>query len=306
MLEPGGLWSRLTQVSESALQSGAQRPIPTAYEVVEDGGVPFIVRVLASLEEKRRARKLQEAASASAGKRVNPFLPHEEALFVADLSDTHLCLLNKFNVLRHHLLIVTRRFEDQETLLTARDFHALWTCLFEYEGLGFYNGGETAGASQPHKHLQIVPLPLAERGPGVPVEPLLASARFHGPVGVSPGVPWAHAWVRLPRLDRRDPSEAARVSLEGYREMLNAVGLRPPLGPAAQRQAGPYNLLVTRDWMLLAPRCRERFGTVSVNALGFAGALLVRNADEMQQVKARGPMEVLRTVGVPAAGIQLY
>ena len=32
--------------------------------------------------------------------------------------------------------------------------------LAEFDGLGFYNGGETAGASQPHKHLQIVPLPL--------------------------------------------------------------------------------------------------------------------------------------------------
>ena len=46
-------------------------------------------------------------------------------MFVADVSDTHLCLLNKFNVIEHHLLIVTRKFEHQETLLTVRDFQAV-------------------------------------------------------------------------------------------------------------------------------------------------------------------------------------
>ena len=299
MLEPGSLWKRLMQVSEAALRSGAQRPLPTEYEVVEDGGIPFILRVLASLEDKQEARRQQEAAAGGAGRRANPFLPYDPELFVADLSDTHLCLLNKFNVLSSHLLIVTRAFEDQETLLTLQDFHALWTCLFEYDGLGFYNGGEPAGASQPHKHLQLVPLPMLEEGPRVPVEPLLASTEFRGTMGVTPGIPWVHAWVRLPPFAGGGPSEAARVSLEGYRAMLDAVGLGPGTGPDGHRQAGPYNLLVAREWMLLVPRSREHFGTVSVNALGFAGALLVRNADEMQQVKDCRPLEVLRSVAVP-------
>ena len=29
--------------------------------------------------------------------------------------------------------------------------------LAEVEGLAFFNGGTVAGASQPHKHLQVVP-----------------------------------------------------------------------------------------------------------------------------------------------------
>jgi len=302
MLEPGSLWKRLTHVSEAALRSGAQRPLPTEYAVMEDGGIPFIVRLLARLEDKKRARLAQEIVGRGTGQRTNPFLPYEKDLFVADLSDTHLCLLNKFNVLEHHLLIVTRRFEDQETLLTLEDFHALWMCLLEYDGLGFYNGGEAAGASQPHKHLQLVPLPMTDTGPRVPVEPLLASAVFRGDAGVAPGLPWAHAWFRLPRRGGADPAEAARVLVQGYRALLHAVGLAPETGPGGRRQAGPYNLLVTREWMLLAPRSREHFGSVSVNALGFAGALLVKNTDELRRVKECGPVEVLRTVGMPPAG----
>lgn len=30
-------------------------------------------------------------------------------------------------------------------------------------GLAYYNCGPSSGASQPHKHVQVVPLPLAEK-----------------------------------------------------------------------------------------------------------------------------------------------
>ena len=116
---------------------------------------------------------------------------------MADISDTHAAILNKFNVLEHHLLIITRDFEDQETLLTLRDFQALWTCMSEYNGLGFYNGGVAAGASQPHKHLQLVPLPLAPEGPQVPIEPLLAAAEFDGALGTVPAFPFLHVFARI-------------------------------------------------------------------------------------------------------------
>ncbi len=66
----------------------------------------------------------------------------------------------------------------------------------------------------------------------------------------------------------------------------------------AGRQSGPYNLLVTRSWMLLVPRSRDSFRGVPVNALGFAGSLLVRNRRELQLVREIGPMTILREVGI--------
>jgi ATP adenylyltransferase len=297
-LQPGTLWARLLAQTDQAIRCGALQSIPTAYEWVEQNGIPFIVRVLTNLARKDQARK-EQARKAATGTEVNPFLPYEEDLFVADISDTHLCLLNKFNVLDHHLLIVTRAFEDQELLLNLQDFEALWACMLEFESLAFYNGGRIAGASQRHKHLQLVSLPLAPQGPKIPIESVLAAARFTDGVGTIPQLPFVHAVVRLELQGLHSPREAAVATLELYQRLLRAVGLQGTATAGDERQQGPYNLLITRQWMLLVPRSQECFASLSVNALGFAGALLVRNEQQAQVVKERGPLTVLQQVAVP-------
>jgi len=157
----GTLWQKILRVTENALSTGALLSIPTEYEFIKDCGMSFFVRILSGLRLKDEAKQRQEKESSETGVQANPFLPYENDLFVADISDTHIAILNKFNVVEHHLLITTRRFEDQEALLTPDDFKALLTCMAEYRCLGFYNAGVAAGASQKHKHVQVVPLPLA-------------------------------------------------------------------------------------------------------------------------------------------------
>jgi ATP adenylyltransferase len=48
--------------------------------------------------------------------------------------------------------------------------------------------------------------------------------------------------------------------------------------------------------MLVVPRSREHFESISVNALGFAGSLFVRNRGELELVRKSGPMKILRQV----------
>ncbi len=239
-----------------------------------------------------KAGNAQSRQAAGAG--FNPFLPYEEDLFVADVSATHLYLLNKFNVLDHHLLIVTREFEEQENRLNLEDFAALWTCMAEFEALAFYNSGRIAGASQQHKHLQMVPLPLAPGGPGIPIEPVLAAACFEGPVGTAPQLPFVHAIARLEPGWLQSPQEAAAATLALYHRLLLATGLS-----IDQPQPAPYNLLATRHWLLLVPRSRESFESVSINALGYAGALLVRNESQARVIREQGPLTVLWQGAVP-------
>ncbi|MDB9336759.1 ATP adenylyltransferase family protein, partial [Nodularia spumigena] len=229
-------------------------------------------------------------------KKTNPFLPYEQDLFVADISQTHVCILNKFNVVDYHLLIITRAFEEQEKLLTLEDFAAMWACLAEFEGLAFYNGGKIAGASQPHKHLQIVPLPLTPSGVQIPIEPLLKSAQFTDSVTTVPELPFIHALAKLDPNWSNSPLEAAAATLELYQSLLSAVGLE---AVDDNRQSGAYNLLATREWMLIVPRSHEHFDSISVNSLGFAGALLVRNEQQMQIIKEQGPMTILQNVALP-------
>lgn len=294
-LKPGTLWQSIVRRSERAIQCGALHSIRTEQIYIEQDGVRFIIRIVSSL-----ARKGEEAAKQAqkSAKSINPFLPYEKELFVADVSDTHVCLLNKFNVIDHHLLIATRDFEDQETLLTLSDFEALWACMAEFRGLGFYNGGIAAGASQPHKHLQIVPLPLARDGPTIPIEPLLTTVRPKRRAGKIPGLAFLHAFARLDPLLVDRPLAAARATLDRYHTMLDAVGLKAVQIGGEIRQSAPYNLLLTREWMLLVPRSKESFESIPVNALGFAGSLFVRDAEQMRIVRDQGPMTVLREVAV--------
>ncbi|MGF1934266.1 MAG: ATP adenylyltransferase family protein [Nostoc sp. ChiQUE02] len=290
LLKPGTLWTSVKEQTEHALQCGALLSIPTEFEFVEYDNVRFLVRILSNLNRKKAAKEKQEKQSATSGQEFNPFLPYEKDLFVADISDTHVCILNKFNVVDYHLLIITRAFEEQESLLTLEDFTAMWACLADFDGLAFYNSGKTAGASQRHKHLQLVPLPLAPSGPQIPIESLLTSALFQDS-NVIPRLPFIHAFASLDPHWMQSPLAGAQATLEIYRTLRHAVGLDA-------RQSGAYNLLATREWMLIVPRSQEHFQSISVNSLGFAGALLVRNAAEMQLLKAQGPMTILKKVAL--------
>ena len=206
MFEPGTLWSKTVETTEKALKTGALQPISTECTFLYDSGIEFLVRIVSNLTRKTEERKESNSS--------NPFLPYEKDMFVMDISETHICLLNKFNVIDHHLLIVTRSFEDQENLLTIGDFNAIWSCMAEYDCLAFYNGGEIAGASQQHKHLQIIPLPMANKGPRVPIESLFQSVQLESNPGVIPGVPFIHSFTAFFPDFLKIPEGAAKTSFE--------------------------------------------------------------------------------------------
>ncbi|HEY9848459.1 MAG TPA: DUF4922 domain-containing protein [Leptolyngbyaceae cyanobacterium] len=290
--KPDLLWQRVIQQTEFALNCGALETIPTEYQIVEDNGINFLVRVISNLVRKDAARK-EHTKDNKKPKDFNPFLPYDENLFVANISDTHVCLLNKFNVVDHHLLIVTRAFEEQETLLKFQDFEAMWLVLNEINGLAFYNSGKIAGASQPHKHLQWVPLPLSPTGEKIPIETKLATAEFEGIVGKVPSLPFLHALVKFDFPKTPSPQTAAGVTLASYRSLLKAVDL---LDENSDRPKGAYNLVATPEWMLVVPRKEESFQSIPVNSLGFAGAMLVRNDEQMKMLQEFGPLNAIAKV----------
>lgn len=298
--EPGALWPRVQAQTEQALQTGALQPIETDYTWVEQDGIRFLVRIVSNLARKEAVGIELAQGQSKSGPGRNPFLPYDPDLFVADLSPTHLCLLNKFNVIDHHLLIVTRGFEAQENLLTLADFQALWICLDQIHGLGFYNAGRVAGASQPHKHLQLVPLPLTPSGPEMPIAAVLPAEFSQPEVTSLPNLPFLHGIAPLHLEERVSPSVAAIAMLECYTQLLATLDLQSRRSETGQPQTDAYNLLITRQWLLLVPRSQESFASISINALGFAGALLVRNSEQMQLLQQIGPMTVLKNVAVLA------
>ena len=295
-LHSGALRQALLQRTRQAVAGGALHTIETEQRLIVDQGVEFLVRTVSSLRRKQKDKKQRERAG---GATTNPFLPPEPDLTVGAIGPDHYAVLNKFNVLENHLLIVTRHFEHQETLLTPADFAALAFCLQEIDGLGFYNGGAEAGASQTHKHLQLVPLPLAADLPGTPMESLFPSdGKAQTPFQL-PQLWFEHRFTRLDADFWRDCSDVPERLHGLYRNMLGDCGIGECDGDSLPRQTAPYNLLVRRDWMLLVPRSAEHCGGISINALGYAGSLFVRNAAEMAFVQRQGPMRILSAVARP-------
>lgn len=55
------------------------------------------------------------------------------------------------------MLVITKEKEKQGDLLNKRDFEATLLPMKTLEGFAFYNSGSRAGASQGHKHIQVLP-----------------------------------------------------------------------------------------------------------------------------------------------------
>jgi sulfate adenylyltransferase (ADP) / ATP adenylyltransferase len=292
MKQAMSLWNATIERTRRALAAGALDPIETDVETMDDAGVRFIVRRVASL-----ARKAAQRAASSAhdlqGRAASKAFPVERELLVTELGATHVALLNKFPAIPHHLLLVTRNYVPQDALLDLADFAALAACLQDFAGLGFYNGGAQAGASQPHKHLQVVPLPLGAAD-AVPTAALFGPVHGAANCTAVRDLPFRHAlaWTH------------ARANLTGerlfelYQELLAAAGITAIDREGIPHQSVPYNLLATADWMLLVPRSREDFAGISINALGYAGSIFVKNTGELARVREAGPMAMLTAAAV--------
>ena len=292
-LLPGTLWAKTIQRTELARSCGALKSIETEYHLIQQQNISFIVRTLANITRKERASKKQQQQENKTGKRIDPFLPYEEDLFVCDLSPSHICLLNKFNVVDNHLLIVTRDFEEQTDLLNLSDFEALCRCLQEIDGLAFFNGGKAAGASQRHKHLQLLPLPFLPDVIDLPIGKAIANVSFKNSLGKLDSFSFRHGVATLNLAAQNSIEANAKAMLQKYHALLKYVGLK---AKAKTQQPGSYNFLATREWMIIVPRSRESFENISINSLGFAGSLFVRDRHALETLQKLTPLKLLSEV----------
>ncbi|THF66468.1 phosphorylase [Pseudothauera nasutitermitis] len=276
-LTPDTLLPRIAATRLAALASGALQPIHTEHTEIDEHGTRFAVRWLSTVEAKHTER---ERAAGHRRVDFNPFLPPDPALTVGALGAAHLAVLNKYPVIDRHLLIITRAFEAQHTPLGTSDLGALACVLGPHGGLGFYNGGEVAGASQRHKHLQWIP--------HTPGEAQLGTLAGCG------ALPFRHAWIALDGVDWDAPEQAG----EGLRQALRSACAQLGMPDAADPMP-PYNLLLDRQRLLLVPRRREHWEDISVNALGFAGSLFVRRPAQIDAIRRIGPLQLLAEVGFP-------
>lgn len=294
LLKPGTLWDQAIARTENARYTGDLKSIETEYQLIEQDDIFFVIRSLSNIARKEKAKAQQKIQEAKTGKYIDPFLPYNRNLFVCDLSPSHLCLLNKFNIVDGHLLIVTRDFQEQEYLLNVQDFVALWSCLQEIDGLAFYNGGSAAGSSQRHKHLQLLPLPLVPDLDYLPIQPAIDRVVFQDALGTIETFPFVNAIASYDLMNIDNPVTVGKLLLDCYYSLLEKVGFS--WQETSPQQPAAYNFLATRKWMMIIPRSRDAFGSIAINSLGFAGSLFVKDENCLKLLKEQTPLKILSAV----------
>lgn len=271
-------WRKALAVSECARASGNLVPLATE-RLNLPGSEPFVVRKLTS----RPPRHLRPE-----GPKPNPFLPWDSPLQVDLLASGHVLLLNKYPVQPGHLLVISQGWRPQNGWLEASDWQAVAMVSSDCGGLWFFNSNAKAGASQPHRHLQLLPRHAEE--PTCPLAHHLL-AQLAGEES-----PWSWAY----RLSRRsDPAHGTDLE-ELYRRHCCELGLGESGIDPLPRHA--YNLLFDDDWFLTVRRVREHCAGFSVNGLGFAGYLLCTEGSDLEWLRRQGPWRLLASVAAPEEG----
>jgi ATP adenylyltransferase len=265
-------WRNALEVSRTALEVGALVPLVTR-QISDPALQPFLLRELTGLPPRHLRM---------AGPRPNPFLPWDRPLEVDRLDGGHVLLLNKYPVQQAHLLVISHEWQPQSGWLRPLDWRAVAQVAADTGGLWFFNSSATAGASQPHRHLQLLPRQAGE--PSCPLAPLLLQQLL----GEAPAWPWAY------RLSRRSDPLGGSDLPELYRRHCHDLGLGDPAESGAPLHA--YNLLFDDQWFLTVRREREHQAGFSINGLGFAGCLLSTAGSDRDWLLRHGPWALLEEV----------
>ncbi|KAI8146036.1 ATP adenylyltransferase-domain-containing protein [Fennellomyces sp. T-0311] len=270
-------------------------------------GVEFEITYAPSLANKPSGAPAEENKKI----KVNPFLPPHPALHVMDF-DEHSIVLNKFCVVPHHVIVVTKEFKSQSQPLFPSDLLATWKCMMTGFGttptLAFYNCGPFSGASQPHKHMQILPLHGQQPQPPIKVLFNQIKDRKAGQIYILNELPFVHVITPLDRnfIDSStDNEEVADYLAQMFFGLLDAMFHQLRKHATPDREIS-YNFILTDQFMMMVPRSRELATMpqgnlqISINSLGFAGFVLVKAPEELAALENHPDLlDVLKDVAYP-------
>lgn len=240
----------------------------------------------------------------------------------------HFVVLNKFAIVPEHFILATKEFKPQTHVLDADDLHATLACIRAYEEdaaasvapsgssgdgalFAFFNCGEHSGASQPHRHIQL--LPVAAMREGLPADSAwgVLASRLDDDGTTAP----FRTFAETIGLDTsREDLHAAYLRLYGQAVRAAATGdesVSVVEAAGTGEAAVSYNMAMTRDRLVLCPRLAdgasvkdpdtgEAVGQVSLNGTMLAGTALVKTEAEWDALRRnpRALTAVLKSVGV--------
>ncbi|KAG6034755.1 hypothetical protein E4U19_005522 [Claviceps sp. Clav32 group G5] len=327
-----------------ALAVGDLHYYATQATLLRVGQAHFQLRFSPALAKKSAGKSQSSSSSPPSHSQsiVDPFAHPSPSLFLSDLGDAHYLVLNRFAVVSGHFILATRAFRPQNHVLEEADLEAAMACIKAYgqpqtqpkeagndhDGLfAFFNSGEHSGASQPHRHLQFLPVDqmreglgseesswgiLASQGPEA--EKQLPFRVFSEEIRLDMAASEVHeVYLRLYRRacravrsmheekdnenmnDEKNDTDAEVDASSRVDGGVDGAGVDnvPEEGPALIS----YNLGLTSTRIVLCPRLAEggpvldqdghEVGRLSLNGTLLAGTALVKNAIEWDTLRGQ-------------------
>jgi len=217
------------------------------------------------------------------GPKQNPFCPWDKILEIDKIDDDHQLILNKYPVQKGHILLITNNWKPQNGWLDINDWKAIQKVNKDTSGLWFFNSSPIAGASQPHRHFQLLRRSKDEIS--------------------CPREKW---FLEIKSYKDRDSKLKKNIIVskfnflensislyELYLELCKKLSLGDPISDLKPRY--PYNLLITNKWIAIIKRSNDHIHGFSINGLGFAGYLLVTEKSDINYLKKFGPEKLLES-----------
>lgn len=338
---PKNLRRLLYLATENARRTNSLQSLSiSSPKYVLDEGIEFILSYSlksGNFDAKEKVKTISSTSESSSSSKPDPFDKRtlDPNLVVATIAPSYTLVLNKFNTVKDHALLVTDKFEPQNSALTSQDLEAWYWTIDTTNSIGFYNSNYIAGASQRHKHLQIIPLDVmfslrpSDALTPLPIDDIISDIMDTNPsmwkqfrsneiYSIPSFASFKHGLALLQSPDQRPRNEFYGDYLYNvYLSLLAAneiekgpclsssksqsidVTKAKSLGLDMERDAfcKGYNLIMSSQWMMIIPRSKRDYnGQVGVNGFGFVGLLLARDEQIAKNVQMMGPMQILNDV----------
>tara|TARA_R110000824_G_scaffold170332_1_gene347653 strand:- start:145 stop:585 length:441 start_codon:yes stop_codon:yes gene_type:complete len=128
-----------------------------------------------------------------------------------------------------------------------------------------------------------------------PFEPLFKHLPLAAEDSKQSTLPFPHRVARTAYPVGNESDEirrCAELNCHNYHRILSEFephNLADSLAPA-------HNLLMTREHIWVVPRSQSSFNNLAINALGFAGTILVKDDQQLTQLNQIGCLELLKNV----------
>ena len=266
-------WEKALQKTKISINSKSLFPLNTT-DITKKlyKGNDFVIRELDITKFKK---------STLIGPKINPFRPWDNILEIDSIGKYHQLILNKYPVQLGHILLITNEWKEQNGWIDIKDWEAIKEVNKDTTGLWFFNSGPLAGASQPHRHIQLLRRDPSELS--------------------CPREKWILDFDNVNYKNQRFYKNiilkkfSKTLNKENIHEIYKVLSYKLGLGKPEidKKPRYPYNLIFTNHWMLLIKRKTDNLYGISVNALGFAGYILVTEKSDINYLKKFGPEKLL-------------